>query len=144
MSYCTGVVSGDKHVGGLIGYNGDGLIGTSYSIAIVIGNEDVGGLVGGYIRLVPDMISASFWDAETSGVTSMCGGTDIAAGGCDDTFGLTKAEMQTAATFLEAGWDFIGETDNGTEDIWWILEGQDYPRLWWELIEGDETETIEN
>jgi hypothetical protein len=22
----------------------------------------------------------------------------------------------------------------GTEDIWWILEGQDYPRLWWELI----------
>jgi len=26
------------------------------------------------------------------------------------------------------------ETDNGTDDIWWILEGQDYPRLWWELI----------
>jgi len=23
---------------------------------------------------------------------------------------------------------------NGTEDIWWILEGKDYPRLWWELI----------
>ena len=22
--------------------------------------------------------------------------------------------------------------DNGTDDIWWILEGQDYPRLWWE------------
>ena len=28
----------------------------------------------------------------------------------------------------------LGETPNGTEDIWWILEGQDYPRLWWELI----------
>ena len=26
------------------------------------------------------------------------------------------------------------ETANGTADIWWILEGQDYPRLWWELI----------
>jgi hypothetical protein len=26
------------------------------------------------------------------------------------------------------------ETENGIEDIWWILEGQDYPRLWWELI----------
>jgi len=40
--------------------------------------------------------------------------------------------MQTAGTFLEAGWDFVGETTNGTEDIWWILEGKDYPRLWWE------------
>jgi hypothetical protein len=30
------------------------------------------------------------------------------------------------------GWDFVGETVNGTEDIWWILEGKDYPRLWWE------------
>ena len=44
--------------------------------------------------------------------------------------------MLTAATFLEAGWDFVGETENGTDDIWWIDEGQDYPRLWWEL--GDE------
>ena len=42
------------------------------------------------------------------------------------------AEMQTASTFLEAGWDFVDETENGTEDIWWILEGRDYPRLWWE------------
>jgi hypothetical protein len=23
-------------------------------------------------------------------------------------------------------------TANGTHDIWWILEGKDYPRLWWE------------
>jgi hypothetical protein len=28
-----------------------------------------------------------------------------------------------------------GETADGTDDIWWILEGQDYPRLWWELAE---------
>jgi len=40
--------------------------------------------------------------------------------------------MQTAKTFLDAGWDFVGETKNGTEDLWWILEGEDYPRLWWE------------
>ena len=25
-----------------------------------------------------------------------------------------------------------GET-NGEEEIWWISEGEDYPRLWWEL-----------
>ena len=28
----------------------------------------------------------------------------------------------------------VDETANGTEDIWWIDEGKDYPRLWWELI----------
>ena len=37
--------------------------------------------------------------------------------------------------FFETGWDFVGETVNGTGDIWWILEGQDYPRLWWEATE---------
>jgi len=26
----------------------------------------------------------------------------------------------------------------GTEDIWWILEGQDYPRLFWEPTEAGE------
>ncbi len=25
-------------------------------------------------------------------------------------------------------------TTNGTGDIWWILEGQDYPGLWWEKM----------
>jgi hypothetical protein len=43
--------------------------------------------------------------------------------------------MQTASTFLDAGWDFVGETANGTEDIWKIAEGLDYPRLWWETTE---------
>jgi hypothetical protein len=31
----------------------------------------------------------------------------------------------------------VGETANGTDDIWWILEGQDYPRLWWEFEEPE-------
>ncbi|MCP4260671.1 MAG: hypothetical protein GY774_24570, partial [Planctomycetes bacterium] len=65
----------------------------------------------------------SFWDTQTSGQVTSNGGT-----------GKTASEMQTASTFLEAGWDFVDETANGTEDIWWILEGQDYPRLWWEQI----------
>jgi hypothetical protein len=43
--------------------------------------------------------------------------------------------MQTADTFLNFGWDFVDETANGTEDIWWIDEGVDYPHLWWELID---------
>ena len=71
-------------------------------------------------------ITSSFWDIQTSGRTWSAGGT-----------GETTAEMQTARTFMDAGWDFVGETTNGAEDIWKIDEGKDYPRLWWELpVEG--------
>jgi hypothetical protein len=43
-----------------------------------------------------------------------------------------RPRCRPAKTFLDAGWDFVGETANETEDIWWILEGKDYPRLWWQ------------
>jgi hypothetical protein len=89
-----------------------------YSTGSVRGNKSVGGLVGSsYER---DIV-ASFWDTQTSGQATSAAGT-----------GKTTAEMQMASTFLDAGWDFVGETANGTEDLWWILEGKDYPRLWWE------------
>ncbi|MHC4207934.1 MAG: GLUG motif-containing protein, partial [Planctomycetota bacterium] len=119
--YSTGSVCGDKGVGGLVGYN-RGNITTSYSACMVIGNQQ---LVGGFVGFGdPSYITASFWDIEASGQTTSAGG-----------IGLTTAEMQTADTFLEAGWDFVDEIENGTDDIWWINEGQDYPRLWWELFE---------
>ena len=37
-----------------------------------------------------------------------------------------------------------GRGQSGTEDVWGILEGQDYPRLWWELIENNYTALVEN
>jgi len=66
-------------------------------------------------------IISSFWDIENSGQTTSDGGT-----------GNTTDEMQTASTFLEAGWNFVGETENGPNDIWKMLDGYDYPRLAWE------------
>jgi hypothetical protein len=36
--------------------------------------------------------------------------------------------MQTLNTFVDAGWDF--------ENVWWIFEGQDYPRFLWETFGG--------
>jgi len=83
---------------------------------------EIGGLVGNTYQ---GSVTGCFWDIQTSGQATSAGGT-----------GKTTAQMQTAKTFLDAGWDFVGETKNGTEDIWWINEGKDYPRLWWEL--GDE------
>jgi len=120
MSYSTGSVSGEGSVGGLVGYNRGGSIASSYSTGGVSGGRDyVGGLVGK--REVGDSVFSNFWDTQTSGQNKSACGT-----------GLPTTAMKTASTFLEAGWDFIDETENGTDDIWWILEGQDYPRLWWE------------
>ena len=125
--YARGNVDGQWYVGGLVGTNGSGThsrtgtIRNCFSASASLVGSQKGGLLGadwgGEVR-------DSFWDIETSGRTTSYGGE-----------GKTTSEMQTAGTFLNAGWDFAGETENGTEDIWWILEGQDYPRLWWELIE---------
>jgi hypothetical protein len=122
--YAKGTVIGDwSYVGGLVGSNMNGTVTSSYSTCAVKGAVSrEGGLVGG-IAHEYGVVTASFWDVQTSGSSEASGGT-----------GLATTEMQTAATFLEAGWDFVHETENGTDDIWWILEGQDYPRLWWELL----------
>jgi len=157
--YVTGFVGGDDDVGGLVGSN-VGEITDCYAIADVNGNKRVGGLVGfsenvssprtggprpniercyaagrisgdesvgGLAGQGGEGITHSFWDTETSGQSTSNGGT-----------GKTTAKMQIAGTFLDAGWAFAGETVNGTEDVWWILEGQDYPRLWWESTEDGE------
>ncbi len=117
--YATGSVSGTMYVGGLLGESRLGTINNCYSVGRVTGTKDVGGLVG----LNSGVFTDSFWDIETSGHLTSAGGT-----------GKTTVEMQIATTFLGAGWDFVDESVNGIEDIWWILEGQDYPRLWWELV----------
>jgi hypothetical protein len=51
--------------------------------------------------------------------------------------GKTTAEMMTPSTFTDAGWDFVGETANGTEDIWDICQGTNYPRLVWQIPAAD-------
>jgi hypothetical protein len=120
-SYSMSSVNGRFRAGGLVGLNHIAVISNSYSTGSVSGNNNVGGLLGQ--DRGETVVTACFWDIKTSSQNISDGGT-----------GLTTAEMQTAVTFLEAGWDFANETTNGTEDIWWIFEGQDYPRLWWELI----------
>jgi hypothetical protein len=133
--YSTADVGGEKDVGGLVGLNSGGwlspeaAIANCYSTGIVLGDEYVGGLVGDGDA---NDVVASMWDIETSGQGMSAGGT-----------GKTTAEMQMASTFVNAGlpaavgWDFVGETANGAEDIWAICEGVDYPRLAWEFVTGD-------
>ena len=131
-SYSNSLVSGTEgNIGGLVGHIwGDASVIQCYSSGRVSGTYRVGGLVG--YEEPYAWPEGSFWDTETSGQTDSYGEE-----------GKTTAEMQTAKTFLDAGWDFIGETDNGTDDIWWIEEGRDYPRLWWELPELERLPVVE-
>ena len=127
--YSTASVSGGGWcVGGLAGslFSG-GTVSSCYCTGSISGNEDVGGLVGyTYNGSDPNVvfsgtIESSFWDVETSGQT------DSEAGGT----GLTTQEMLDRSTYLQAAWDFMDETANGTEEIWWMPQG-DTPRLWWQ------------
>ena len=128
--YARAPVTGNRLVGGLVGLNYDGSIWSCYSTGSVIGTKIVGGLIGEN-TVIPNqkgqyntgIIGSSFWDIETSGQATSDGG-----------IGKTTEEMQMTDTFMEAGWDFVDETANGTEDIWWMPE-DDYPRLWWEAAE---------
>ena len=129
--YSTGQVSGNESIGGLVGINDlfwgfYGIIDSCYSTGIVSGDSSLGGLVGYCVHDSNEVAFDCFWDIETSGQANSAGGV-----------GLTTAEMQTASTFLEAGWDFVGETENGTEDIWSICEGTNYPRFVWQTAAGD-------
>jgi hypothetical protein len=120
-------VSGESSVGGLLGENVYGFVFHSYSRSVISGGVEEGGFVGGQPGRC--FYDACFWDSDI----------DVLPPAIPDAVGIyakPSAEMKTASTFLDAGWDFVGEAENGTEDIWWILEGQDYPRLTWELDEN--------
>jgi len=119
--YSIGGVWGATDIGGLVGWN-NSTITNCYAAGSVAGTMNVGGLAG----TNRESIVISYWDIEISGQTTSDGGT-----------GKTTAEMQTAGTFLEAGWDFVGETENGTDDIWSICEGTNYPRFVWQIPVGD-------
>jgi hypothetical protein len=112
-----------------------GLIGTVWSRAgevlnclstgavLPTGGSNGGGLVGRVV--VAGMAdTANFWDTQTSGWATSAMGT-----------GKTTAEMRTLATFADAGWDIVPYADHDGEQAtatWFIKEGEDYPRLWFE------------
>jgi len=128
--YATGAVRGDITVGGLIGWN-EGTLLRCYSTGAVTKSggmpasdpeSSAGGLVARDEGLADWDIRGCFWDTTTSGVDKSEGG-----------IGMTTAQMQDLAIYLDAGWDFIGETANGTEDLWKMsTEEPSHPKLAWE------------
>ena len=121
--YAQGGVSGQESVGGLVGTNVIANISRCYSTGEVTGGEHVGGLVGKNIGPWGGTIMNSFWDVNTSGMSTSDGGT-----------AKTTAEMKTKSTFTTAGWDF-------NTPIWKFCSVPNYPSLWWE--EGPVLEPVE-
>jgi hypothetical protein len=131
--YSTGNVLGINYVGGLVGENTAASISNCYSTGTAAGTgSSVGGLAGYRHNAT---VLASFWDVNSSGLETSAGGT-----------GLPTTEMQRQDNFIGAGWDFVGEMANGTEDAWTIHEGADYPKLVWDrlnFVGWDEVNTLD-
>jgi|GEM_PF-2567174 len=106
--YATGHTGGTNYVGGLIGSLRNSLVALCYSTGEVVGSI-AGGLLGE--NLTSDWYY-SYWDTETSKLTSSYGGTP-----------KTTAAMTQLATFVS--WDF--------SDIWSIQQNTTYPFLQWQL-----------
>jgi len=156
---CTvGSVSGVTNAGGILGLNSGGGVDDCHATAQVRATTGAGGLVGcngpschcavyvaGVVRRcyaagpvsgtiagglvgVDDRgeVFDSFWDVSTSGCATSAGGD-----------GSTSSKMAMASMYLAAGWDFVGEKANGTQEIWYMPAAGGYPRLAWELADGD-------
>ncbi|MHC4657833.1 MAG: GLUG motif-containing protein [Planctomycetota bacterium] len=131
--YSKGFVVGEASTGGLLGFN-LGTVSDSFAAGMVDGNEGyAGGLVGNDYYFSGGIYVKCFWDSDINpDVNGIGNGSD------PNVIGKTTAEMQTESTFTNAGWDFVGETANGTNEIWRMcVDGVSYPLLSWQFGTGD-------
>ncbi|MDP2303958.1 MAG: GLUG motif-containing protein [Ignavibacteria bacterium] len=110
----------ERLVGGFVGVHfASSTISKSYSTGLVTGSHvDHGGFIGNKSNNA--VVTDCFWDTESSQKANSKGGT-----------GKSTSQMKTMSTFTTAGWDFINEIANGTND-YWGLDGSvnnGYPNL---------------
>ncbi|NLH17247.1 MAG: hypothetical protein GX455_11765 [Phycisphaerae bacterium] len=112
------VHSGSTHVGGFAG----SCFGVSrcYSASTITLVNFVMDYVADFVGHPQGVVTSSFFDSDISGWGNDSSGAT----------GLTTAEMQTAATFIDAGWDFDPESVDGTPAAWEVV-GVHYPSLVW-------------
>jgi hypothetical protein len=131
--YSNSKTAGISRVGGLVGVTGPAqILSNSYSTGSVTGVNDVGGLVGSNVVYEGHGtgVNNSFWDRETSGLSTSAGGT-----------GMNTTEMRNIATFsdvetdgLDQPWNIITVALNETNPayIWNIVNNVTYPFLSWQ------------
>lgn len=122
--YARGNVSADSYVGGLTALqHRDGTISNCYAVGNVSPLADcTGGLAGWFSG---DLVFACF-----------CLSAQPGSGTAGGVLELSSEQMKIRDSFLAARWDFVGETANGSKDIWDICEGTNFPRLAWQSAAG--------
>jgi sugar lactone lactonase YvrE len=97
---------------------------------IALAGATGGGLIGSDLG---GSYTASFWDSDINpDVNGIGNGSD------PNVIGESTANMHTQSTYTSVGWDFVGETVNGPNDIWRLCEdGIDYPKLSIQFLLGD-------
>jgi hypothetical protein len=139
--YASGDIEALSVVGGICGMLGEisggwGHIERCYSTTSVQSEStDKGGLAG-YVGDFAFMRNC-FWDTTASGMSSGYYLSPGFWGIIENVQGYTTSQMKERANFI--GWDFVGESVNGDNEIWRMcVDDVDTPRLSWEFArDGD-------
>lgn len=96
-SYAVGDVTGNDSVGGLVGLITDSTVTNTYASGAVTGTTNVGGLLG---QVAGTTVNTSFYNSTKNPTVA------------DNGFGTAKttAEMNTLATYADAGWDIAEDS----------------------------------
>lgn len=107
--------NGTRGTAGLVGRLGStATVETSYSFGSLSASVGlVGGLIGA--KAGSNTVTSCYWDVTTSGIGSD-GATTGSAGGT----GKSTTNMASPGTYMTTGWDFAGETANGSSQIWGV------------------------
>jgi len=123
--YSQDAVEANSAVGGLAGYVVSCVIINSYASGLVEASVDVGGLIG---SASGSTFVGCFWDNTVNDGLSGVGNQTSPLG----VTGASTESLQQEITYINAGWDFVGENGNGTDDIW-DIQPEEYPQLWWQF-----------
>ncbi|AQQ72300.1 hypothetical protein SMSP2_02683 [Limihaloglobus sulfuriphilus] len=140
--YSRGIVSvlNDSLIAGFTAAN-FGVISNCYTACRLILPYAFGGGAGGFCGsddsnatggTVDAEYNSCFWDTTTTGTNDgvyNSGGESQPEADPAGITGLSTATMMVSGVYTSQGWDFVGETANGTDYIWNIIEGQTYPRF---------------
>ena len=133
--YATGNAEGDESIGALVGESGSTTtILNSYAAGGASGNANVGGLVGNG-SAGESLYIGCFWNSSVNPLLSGVGNIDPDPPGVSS---RSTVELQIKETFTSEGWDFVGESENGTNDLWRLcIDGICFPKLYFEFVTGD-------
>ncbi|MBI9019613.1 MAG: hypothetical protein JEZ07_20370 [Phycisphaerae bacterium] len=124
-TYAKGIINGDIWRAGFVNINSStAVIENCYSDVQI--DTAINTSVYGFVHSQDGTVNNCFWNTDKAPNITL-GAPNNNAG----IIGLTTAQMQNIAHYINADWDFTGETINGTDDIWTIIAG-DMPILSWQ------------